>query len=109
MTREEAYNRIDAIIAKYEIDEEYVTITSALDYDALRTARKALEPCDDAISRQAVVEHYSPYISEKECSRNLCDSCINVDCIFQSGIVRNHCDFYKCSRQACPNNQALLF
>lgn len=27
--------------------------------------------------------------------RNLCDSCINKGCIFQSGIVRNHCDFYK--------------
>lgn len=27
--------------------------------------------------------------------RNLCDSCINNGCIFQSGIVRNHCDFYK--------------
>lgn len=54
MNREEAYNSIDAIIAKYEIDEEPVTITSTLDYDALRIARKALEQehCDDAISRE---------------------------------------------------------
>ena len=58
MTREEAYNRIDAIIAKHEIDDEYVTITSAKDYDALRLARKLLEqePCEDAISRQAVID-----------------------------------------------------
>lgn len=28
-------------------------------------------------------------------SRNLCDSCINNNCIFQSGIVRSHCDFYR--------------
>ena len=28
-------------------------------------------------------------------NRNLCDSCINNGCIFQSGIVRSHCDFYK--------------
>ena len=28
-------------------------------------------------------------------SKNLCDSCINNECIFQSGIIRNHCDFYK--------------
>lgn len=28
-------------------------------------------------------------------SRNLCDSCINNRCIFQYGIVRNRCDFYK--------------
>ena len=25
----------------------------------------------------------------------LCDSCITKGCIFQFGIVRNHCDFYK--------------
>lgn len=43
MTREEAYNRIDAIIAKHEIDDEYVTITNFMDYDALRLARKLLE------------------------------------------------------------------
>ena len=43
MTREEAYNRIDAIIAKHEIDDEYVTITNSKDYEALRTARKSLE------------------------------------------------------------------
>lgn len=28
-------------------------------------------------------------------SRNLCDSCMNNGCIFQHGIVRNYCDFYK--------------
>jgi len=43
MTREEAFNRIDALIARHEIDNDYVTITSLLDYDALRLARKVLE------------------------------------------------------------------
>ena len=28
-------------------------------------------------------------------NKNLCDSCVNNGCIFQSGIVRKHCDFYK--------------
>jgi hypothetical protein len=28
-------------------------------------------------------------------NKNLCDSCTTKNCIFQSGIVRNHCDFYK--------------
>ena len=28
-------------------------------------------------------------------SRNLCDSCKTKGCIFQYGIVRSHCDFYK--------------
>lgn len=31
----------------------------------------------------------------KVIERNLCDSCTNKDCIFQYGIVRSHCDFYK--------------
>lgn len=62
MTREEAYNRIDVIIAKNEIDDEYVTITNPKDYDALRIARKALEqePCEDCISRQVVIEAFKP-------------------------------------------------
>ena len=58
MAREEAYNRIDAIIAKHEIDDENVTIANSMDYDALRIARKLLEqePCEDAISCEAVIE-----------------------------------------------------
>lgn len=58
MTREEAYNRIDAIIAKHEIDDEYVTVTNEKDYDALRLCRKVIEqePCEDAISRQAAIK-----------------------------------------------------
>ena len=58
MTREEAYNRIDAIIAKHEIDDEYVTITNSMDYDALRMAREFLEyePCEDCISRKQALE-----------------------------------------------------
>lgn len=34
-------------------------------------------------------------IAKAEISKNLCDSCKTSGCIFQSGIVRNHCDFYK--------------
>ena len=63
MTREEAYNRVDVIIAKHEIDDEYVTITNSKDYDALRMARKALEqePCEDAISRSDAIRVASGY------------------------------------------------
>ena len=39
MTREEAYNRFDAIIAKHEL----VMFMTHLDYDALRMAKEALE------------------------------------------------------------------
>lgn len=28
-------------------------------------------------------------------NKNLCDSCATKGCIFQSGIVRNRCNFYK--------------
>lgn len=27
--------------------------------------------------------------------RSICDSCVTKGCIFQTGIVRSHCDFYK--------------
>lgn len=57
MIKEEAYSRIDAIIAKYEIDEEPVTITSALDYDALRIARKALEEESKLDKIKGYVDH----------------------------------------------------
>jgi len=43
MTREDAWNEIDAIIGKHEIDDEYVTITREQGYEALRVAREALE------------------------------------------------------------------
>lgn len=36
--------------------------------------------------------------SEKDAvviKKSLCDSCLVKGCIFQYGIVRNHCDFYK--------------
>lgn len=49
MTGEEAWNRIDAIIEKHEVDDVYVTINNHKDYDALRFARKLLEQehCED--------------------------------------------------------------
>lgn len=70
MSREEAWNRIDAIIARHEIDDDYVTITSILDYDALRMARKALEqePSGDLISRE-------PFTDSTICEGFSCDEC----------------------------------
>ena len=41
-------------------------------------------------------------------NRNLCDSCINNGCIFQSGIVRNHCDFYKTGRAERKRGEWIL-
>ena len=66
MTREEAWDRIDTIIAKHEVDDAYVTIINYKDFDALRLARKLLEqePCEDAISRQAVLDLISKFILE---------------------------------------------
>lgn len=32
---------------------------------------------------------------KEEKSKNLCDSCIIKECIFQCGIVRSRCDFYE--------------
>lgn len=39
-------------------------------------------------------------IEPQESNKNLCDSCITKGCIFQSGIVRNHCDFYKAKAES---------
>lgn len=33
--------------------------------------------------------------SDMVIERSLCDSCVTKGCIFQAGIVRSHCDFYK--------------
>lgn len=30
--------------------------------------------------------------------RNLCDSCVTKGCVFQSGIIRSHCDFYNAEK-----------
>lgn len=43
MTNAEARERIDIIITKHEVGDEYVTITNEQDYEALRVAYKALE------------------------------------------------------------------
>ena len=68
MTRKEAWNRIDAIIEKHEVDDVYVTINNHKDYDALRFARKLLEqePCEDV-----------PDINVGECKE--CQYYINPD------------------------------
>lgn len=34
-------------------------------------------------------------------NKSLCDSCTNNGCILQSGIIRNHCDFYKTESGEC--------
>ena len=70
MTREEAWNRIDAIIEKHEVDDVYVTINNHKDYDALRFTRKLLEqePCEDAIGRSDMLDaigHGTTYTSEE--------------------------------------------
>lgn len=37
--------------------------------------------------------------------RSLCDSCVTKGCIFQSGIVRSHCDFYKAESEDKMNDK----
>ena len=45
---------------------------------------------------------------EKEInSKNICDSCINYSCIFQSGIIRKHCAFYIPRREENRMNREL--
>lgn len=39
-------------------------------------------------------QHYKPESEIEQANKSLCDSCITKGCMFQSGIVRSHCDFY---------------
>ena len=92
MTREEAYNRIDAIIAKYEIDDEYVTITNFKDYDALRIAREILEqePKTDVLDKiraEFISLYPRNYAGELELG--------GVSCVFSLNKVLNVIDKYK--------------
>ena len=66
-------------------------------YDAV-TLDEGISDCIDFGRRQAyelILNKLESKDREIVISRNLCDSCMNNGCIFQSGIVRNHCDFYK--------------
>ena len=44
-----------------------------------------------------ILEYLMAYkdVTDKCTKKNLCDSCVTEGCIFQSGVVRNHCNFYK--------------
>lgn len=73
-----------AKLEQEDIDTYGCSIPEGFDGERAIEALKQLpsvkqEPCDDAISRQA---------------DNLCSSCTNIGCEFQSGIVRTKCAFY---------------
>lgn len=57
------------------------------------------------ISAPAIIEAEK---KDKIDSKNLCDSCVNNSCIFQSGIIRKHCDFYKKPTNLFQDNQDWL-
>jgi hypothetical protein len=60
MTNREAIKRLKMILEEVTADEDAVCYVTSDDADALEVAIKALEqePCDDAISRQAVLKPY---------------------------------------------------
>lgn len=82
MTRKEAWNRIDAIIEKHEVDDVYVTINNNKDYDALRFARKLLEQesCEDTISRQDAI-NANCYNCSIKANGDKCSKCDAVKAI----------------------------
>lgn len=87
MTREEREDAIDiiqSILDKYEEDECLVTEITIGDEDikALKMAIKALE--QEPTTKNDLVH-------------NICDSCTNIGCELQSGIVRTKCAFYMSS------------
>lgn len=55
MTREEAVERIKMILEEATANEDAVSYVTSDDADALDMAIKALEPCEDCVSRQEVI------------------------------------------------------
>lgn len=52
-----------------------------------------LEPFEEAMKSMDKTDGQS--ITDGESGISLCDTCSNCECIFQTGVVREKCDFYK--------------
>ena len=90
----------DAIQKAYDYsDMDYSMVNALNDATTIIGADKVETDAPNFESKEYIeqrLENYNKLLkSGIIISRNLCDSCINNGCIFQSGIVRNHCDFYK--------------
>lgn len=60
----------------------------------------------EVIAWMPLPKPYEPQESEDAAvaHKNLCDSCVTKGCIFQSGIIRNRCDFYKAESEGKNGN-----
>lgn len=111
MTREEAYNRIDAIVTNLEFGDEYVTISNMKDYEALRLARKLLEyeSCEDCISREAARDLM--YHKQEPLNEYDLDSLPSVTPKLKTGhwkITNSFCICDQCGYETRPWNNTLF-
>lgn len=88
-------------IGKKIIDREWKDYIVPLK-DGFVTGSCSCSECGEwltASDEYACYGNYCPNCGAKmeseDKGRNLCNSCATKGCIFQSGIVRRHCDFYK--------------
>ena len=102
-------DQIDRKEAEKIADKMFEHITSPLlnhiqTYDAyniIRTTPTVIEAdveddAEDLDNLDLMLEYlWNDTESEDKSDLSLCDSCINTGCILQTGIIRNHCDFYK--------------
>ena len=76
-----------------------------MDIEIKGLTMEELEYCARMIISE-IEEEANKMAQQKSINKNLCDSCITEGCIFQSGTVRNHCDFYKAESEdelkPCP-------
>ena len=91
MTREEAINNLNMISVAFV--EPVTKEQRKLIDDTFDMAIKALE------QNESAEEWYKLFVEKLEQEpktgiENLCDSCTNKACEFQSGIQRSKCDFY---------------
>ena len=66
-----------------------------------------IEISNDDVSVMATAIRKGTVLENKITSTNLCNSCTNIGCEFQSGIVRTKCAFYMPPRIE-PDNCAIL-
>lgn len=120
---QEIEKTIITVVRKFDVDVDKGEIIKALRYDRNQYTKGYKDGVNETLDKLReeimnvvfdwqeiglndilkILDKYKKSESEEQEScentvtthKSLCDSCTTQGCIFQSGVVRNHCDFYK--------------
>ena len=94
-----------------EVAEEKERKAKVLNGDFYQSRRNECLKCAEEHRQLGEwLKDYKRLLEQEHCEnavvthKSLCDSCTTQGCIFQSGIVRNHCDFYKAESEGTDAN-----